>query len=102
MDFNNGKIPPCMIGTWAWGTGMNGSRLVFGKSYSEEQLAQTFDTAYHAGFRFWDTAEVYGMGNAERMLKKCIEDKSDIFISTKHQPKKIYQKGEVIKEAGNK
>lgn len=32
MDFCGKKLPPCMIGTWAWGTGVNGSRMVFWKS----------------------------------------------------------------------
>ena len=27
-----------MIGTWAWGAGYNGSKMVFGKKYSEATL----------------------------------------------------------------
>ena len=57
------NIPACMIGTWAWGNGMNGSKMVFGQKYSEEQLLETFYKAYETGFYMWDTAEVYGMGN---------------------------------------
>ena len=56
-------IPPCVIGTWGYGSGYNGAKMVFGKSYSEEQLWDTFETAYELGFTMWDTAEVYGMGN---------------------------------------
>lgn len=97
MDFCGKKLPPCMIGTWAWGTGVNGSRMVFGRAYKEEQLKETFETAYHAGFRLWDTAEVYGMGRAEKILGKFIKEKEDIFISTKYHPKEKYRKGEAAK-----
>jgi len=96
----NGKVLPlCMIGTWAWGNGINGSKMVFGKRYSEEQLIQTFHRAYDLGFTFWDTAEVYGMGNAEKLLGRCIgksvEERKEITVSTKHLPAKRYKEGEV-------
>ena len=97
MELHGKAIPSCMIGTWAWGAGMNGSKMVFGRSYSEQQLAETFEAAYKASFYLWDTAEVYGMGNAERMLKKFVKGKSNIIISTKHQPGKKYKDGEVTR-----
>lgn len=87
------EIPPCMIGTWAWGNGINGSRMVFGKTYSEKQLTDTFHRALEKGFTLWDTAEVYGMGNAERLLGKCMAGKDNVLISTKHNPGKRFQEG---------
>ncbi len=94
---NEKTIPACMIGTWAWGKGVNGSKMIFGKTYSQEQLTETFSAAYEAGFTFWDTAEVYGMGNAEKILGQCIarHNSRDILISTKHLPSKKYKKGAV-------
>lgn len=96
---NEKTIPSYMIGTWAWGQGINGSKMIFGKTYSQEQLMETFRTAYAAGFTFWDTAEVYGMGNAEKLLGQCIAknitNKEDILISTKHLPGKNFKKGAV-------
>lgn len=86
------QIPPCMIGTWAWGGGMNGSKMVFGQSYEEEQLKSTFRCAYDAGFTMWDTAEVYGMGNAEKLLGTFIQNTS-VIISTKHMPGKKFKAG---------
>lgn len=97
-ELNGKKVPVCMIGTWAWGNGMNGSKMIFGKTYSEEQLEETFQTAYQAGFHLWDTAEVYGMGNAEKILSRCMEGKKDVILSTKHMPGKKYKQGK-IKEA---
>ncbi|MBQ8147485.1 MAG: aldo/keto reductase [Lachnospiraceae bacterium] len=86
------QIPPCMIGTWAWGGGVNGSKMVFGQSYDEEQLRNTFQCACNAGFTMWDTAEVYGMGNAEALLGAFIKNQ-DVLISTKHMPGKRFRPG---------
>lgn len=86
------QIPPCMIGTWAWGGGMNGSKMVFGQSYEEEQLRETFECAYEAGFTMWDTAEVYGMGNAERLLGTFMKS-TPVILSTKHMPGPSFQSG---------
>ena len=71
--------------------------MVFGKSYSEEQLTETFKTAYSKGFTMWDTAEVYGMGNSEKILGKLTADKEDAVISTKHLPSKRYRQGETVR-----
>lgn len=90
---NDKEIDTCMIGTWAWGTGSNGGKIVFGKNYDEHQLKETFETAYNIGFDFWDTAEVYGMGTAEQLLGGFIKDK-EVTISTKHAPNKKYKEGE--------
>ena len=86
-------IPPCMIGTWAWGSGMNGARMIFGKKYDDQQLIDTFNTAYELGFTLWDTAEVYGMGSAERLLGRCIKDREDVLVSTIHMPNITYKPG---------
>ena len=39
-----------MIGTWAWGTGMNGSSMVFGKKQDPSVLKKSFDKAVECGF----------------------------------------------------
>ncbi len=83
----------CMIGTWAWGTGSNGGKIVFGNHYNEDQLKETFETAYDLGFNVWDTAEVYGMGSAEKLIGSLIKEKN-VLISTKHYPYRRYKKNE--------
>lgn len=97
MMIQNKEIPGYMIGTWAWGAGMNGSKMVFGKKYDEQDLEDTFCACMEQGLFLWDTAEVYGMGNAEKILGKCISKHSGVLISTKHQPNKKYKAGEVEK-----
>lgn len=93
---NECKVPHCMIGTWAWGNGMNGSKMVFGKKYDVDTLRETFNLAVAKGFVFWDTAEVYGMGNSEKLLGELIKNsKEKIIVSTKYQPGKKYVKGKM-------
>ena len=98
MDFFNEKTPICMAGTWAWGTGSNGSRIVFGHKYPKEQLKEAFEEARDKGICLWDTAEVYGMGEAERILGEFIRGKKDVLVSTKFHANPKYKKGEA-KEA---
>ncbi len=86
-----------LIGTWAWGSGANGSSMIFGKKYDKETLSATFETAYKLGFKNWDTAAVYGMGTCESFLGELIENKPDIFISTKFMPAKKYKQGELTR-----
>lgn len=91
----NGKtIPKFAVGTWAWGVGVNGSRMVFGTSADEAEIEKAFNTAYQKGFILWDTAAVYGMGNAEKILGKYVKNKS-IFLSDKYTPKKKFNTEEI-------
>ena len=86
-----------LIGTWAWGTGYNGSSMVFGKKQDENVLRDTFNLAVEEGFLKWDTAAVYGMGSCEKLLGNLIDGKNDIYISTKFFPGKKYREGALTK-----
>ena len=82
-----------MIGTWAWGAGLNGSKMVFGKKYNEAELMEAFNTSVKLGFLNWDTAAVYGMGSCEKLLGRLISGKDDVFISTKYFPHRKFKSG---------
>ena len=82
-----------MIGTWAWGTGMNGSSMVFGKKQDPSVLKKSFDKAVECGFLSWDTAAVYDMGTCETLLGGFIKEHDEIFISTKYMTGKKYKTG---------
>ena len=62
----NKEIPAIAMGTWSWGTGLNGGNTVFGNEYNEEDLRPVFKKAMEKGFILWDTAAVYGLGNCKR------------------------------------
>ena len=86
-----------MIGTWAWGTGYGGAKMVFGTKYDEETLIAAFRKATELGFLNWDTAAVYGMGTCESLLGRLINDREDIFISTKYFPGSRFKSGALEK-----
>ncbi|MBQ4257074.1 MAG: aldo/keto reductase [Oscillospiraceae bacterium] len=90
-----------MIGTWAWGDGYNGSKMVFGQKSDEETLKSTFETAVDLGFTKWDTAAVYGMGSCEKLLGKLMKGRDDIFISTKYFPDARFRSGALEKSFSN-
>lgn len=97
LFLGNKKVSACMVGTWAWGTGMNGSKMVFGRKYDKEILRETFNLAVDKGFTFWDTAEVYGMGNSEKLLGEFMRGKNNVVLSTKHFPATKFKEGSMEK-----
>lgn len=85
MLINNKPIPKIAIGTWGWGEGINGSRLIFGTKPKKEDMLKTFDIAYSDGFTLWDTAAIYGFGTAERTLSRATGNR-DFVLSAKYTP----------------
>lgn len=86
VKLQNIEIPAVAMGTWSWGTGINGGNQVFGNGYNEEELRPVVKRAIEKGFTLWDTAGVYGMGSSETILGALIEEEKDIIISTKFTP----------------
>jgi aryl-alcohol dehydrogenase-like predicted oxidoreductase len=86
VKLKNIEIPAIAMGTWSWGTGINGGDQVFGNEYNEEDLRPVFNKAMEKGFVLWDTAAVYGMGASETILGGFMKDKKDVIISTKFTP----------------
>lgn len=82
------RIPPIALGTWSWGTGFMGGNQVFGNHLRREDLEPIFRRAMEEGFNLWDTAPVYGMGAAERILGEFLStyDREDYVLSTKFMP----------------
>jgi aryl-alcohol dehydrogenase-like predicted oxidoreductase len=72
------------IGTWAWGDKLFWN---YGKDYGETQVREAFEAAVSAGVTFFDTAEVYGPGESERLLGKFIKQTSvPVRVATKYGP----------------
>jgi aryl-alcohol dehydrogenase-like predicted oxidoreductase len=87
VQLKGDKIPPVALGTWSWGTGVNGGDAVFGNNLSEADLKPVYDAAMKAGLNLWDTAAVYGMGASESILGKFIKKQEDVILSTKFTPR---------------
>ncbi len=77
------RVSPVGIGTWAWG-----DRLVwgYGRSYTDADLREAFQAAVGAGLTFFDTAEIYGWGRAERLLGEFMGGGAGVTVATKYLP----------------
>ena len=83
-------VPPLGVGTWAWGDkgtwGMGG----YDSSYSEETIRQAWDASIEAGVVLFDTAEIYGRGESERIIGRLLAAepsvRDKVVIASKFMP----------------
>ncbi|MEM7759901.1 MAG: aldo/keto reductase [Cyanobacteria bacterium P01_A01_bin.40] len=81
---NNLSLPALGIGTWSWG-----DRLFwgYGSNYGEAEVAEAFTAALANGATFFDTAEVYGLGESERLIGRFLKQTNQsVQIATKYFP----------------
>jgi aryl-alcohol dehydrogenase-like predicted oxidoreductase len=77
-------IAPLGIGTWAWGDKLFWS---YGKDYDSADLQDAFKTSLEAGVSLFDTAEIYGLGESERLLAQFMQQtQKPVQIATKYFP----------------
>ncbi|MCX6071517.1 MAG: aldo/keto reductase [Chloroflexi bacterium] len=65
------NIPELGVGVWQWGDSLSWG---YGRSYSEADIRGAFEASLARGLDFFDTAEVYGRGESERLLGKLIRE----------------------------
>jgi aryl-alcohol dehydrogenase-like predicted oxidoreductase len=83
-------VPPLGVGTWAWGDkgtwGMGG----YDSSYGEETIREAWQACIEAGVVLFDTAEVYGGGESERIIGRLLAAdppvRDKVAIATKFMP----------------
>jgi aryl-alcohol dehydrogenase-like predicted oxidoreductase len=84
------SIPPLGVGTWAWGDkgtwGMGG----YDSSYSETTIREAWEACIEAGVVLFDTAEIYGGGESERIIGRLLATdpsvRDKVVIATKFMP----------------
>lgn len=77
-------IAPLGIGTWAWGDTLFWD---YGRGYDASELQAAFKTALELGIQLFDTAEIYGFGESERLLGQFLrQDPQSVHIATKYFP----------------
>ncbi len=84
MHSTGPQLPPLGVGTWQWG-----DRRVwgYGRAFGEADVRATFQAAVQAGVHFFDTAELYGGGEAERLLGRFVrESGASVLVATKFLP----------------
>lgn len=78
------SVTPLGIGTWAWGDKLFWN---YGKDYGAAQVREAFDAAIEAGITFFDTAEVYGPEESEKLLGQFVKESNrPVQIATKYAP----------------
>ena len=81
---NNVVVPSLGIGTWSWG-----DRLFwgYGSDYGEAEVEKAFEAAVEKGATFFDTAEVYGLGESEKLIGRFLKRTSQpVQVATKYFP----------------
>ncbi len=63
------QVAPLGVGVWAWGDrGFWG----YGTTYGKQDVSEAFVASINAGITLFDTAEIYGAGESERILGSLI------------------------------
>lgn len=84
LGHNGPQVAAVGVGCWAWG-----DRLYwdYGQTYDKQDLREAFLASLSAGLTFFDTAEVYGLGNSERLLGAFIaESGAEVVVASKFFP----------------
>ncbi len=66
------EVSPLGTGTWAWGDKMIWG---YGRDYGEGDCRGAFAASLGAGMTLFDTAELYGWGESERLLGRFIRER---------------------------
>lgn len=78
------SVPSLGVGVWSWGdTGFWG----YGATHTLDDIKQAYAACLDMGLNFFDTAEMYGGGESERILGQCRRsDGRPVIIASKFAP----------------
>lgn len=83
-------VPPLGVGTWAWGDRSTWGMGGYDDALSEATIREAWDASIAEGVVFFDTAEVYGKGESERIIGRFLaaepDARSKVVIATKFFP----------------
>ena len=83
-------IAPLGVGTWAWGDKSTWGMGGYDADLDEDTIAGAWDTSIECGLALFDTAEVYGNGESERMIGRLLgrdpSVRSKVVLATKWMP----------------
>jgi aryl-alcohol dehydrogenase-like predicted oxidoreductase len=97
ITINHVAMAPLGIGTWAWGDTLF---WTYGKEYGEPQIAEAFDAAIAGGITLFDTAEVYGLGESERIVGRLVQKTTaPVYIASKYMPLPWRWNADSVREA---
>jgi aryl-alcohol dehydrogenase-like predicted oxidoreductase len=66
-------VPPLGVGTWAWGDKATWGMGGYDADLTEASIREAWEASLEAGVVLFDTAEVYGAGESERILGRLLQ-----------------------------
>ncbi len=83
-------IAPLGVGTWAWGDRSTWGMGGYDTALTEPAIAEAWEASLDAGLTLFDTAEVYGKGESERIIGRLLAQdpgrRSSLVLATKFMP----------------
>ena len=81
-------FPALGVGTWAWGDRATWGMGGYDSAMTEVTIAEAWEASLAAGVAFFDTAEVYGKGESERIIGRLLRDtpRDQVVLATKFMP----------------
>ncbi len=84
------QFAPLGVGTWAWGDSATWGMGSYDASLTEATIAEAWQASLDAGIALFDTAEVYGNGESERIIGRLLAAeparRSSVVLATKFMP----------------
>jgi aryl-alcohol dehydrogenase-like predicted oxidoreductase len=90
---------PLGVGTWAWGDKATWGMGGYDPDLTEATIAEAWEASVEGGVTLFDTAEVYGGGESERIIGKLLardpDRRASLVLATKFMPMpyKLHVKG---------
>jgi len=93
------QATPLGVGTWAWGDKTTWGMGGYDTDLSEATIAEAWEACLTDGVTFFDTAEVYGKGESERIIGRLLattpaHQRSGVVIASKWFPHPLKLKPE--------
>lgn len=83
-------MPPLGVGTWAWGDERTWGMGGYDPALTEASIREAWDASFEAGVALFDTAEVYGDGESERIIGRLLAGdparRSSLVVASKFMP----------------
>jgi aryl-alcohol dehydrogenase-like predicted oxidoreductase len=90
LEGSDVTIPPLGVGTWAWGDKSTWGMGGYDSSYGEATIREAWDASIEAGIVLFDTAEIYGGGESERIIGRLLAAepsvREKVVIASKFMP----------------
>ena len=97
------SIPPLGVGTWAWGDRSTWGMGGYDADLTRDSIKEAWGASIDAGVTLFDTAEVYGRGESERIIGALLAEdpgrSASVVVATKFMPSpwKLEVRGALMK-----